>query len=86
MTEMDVSSDERTYRRKSSGWWKFSIIVGVIPLTVVLTDAIGLPLEIAVIIVMVAVLVSGTMAIWLHAAAQGDGWWQDDSCSGWRGY
>jgi hypothetical protein len=33
-------------------------------------------------------LIFASMALWKHAnaGATGDEWWQDDSCSGWRGY
>lgn len=75
-------------RRAASGWWKLSLVIGFIPLAIVLTLTAGLSLELAVIIVMVAILLSGSMAIWLHANdhATGGEWWQDDDCSGWRGY
>ncbi|MCB9455154.1 MAG: hypothetical protein H6671_04105 [Anaerolineaceae bacterium] len=40
------------------------------------------------VIMLLAVLVAGTMGIWMraNAKANGDEWWQDDSSSGWRGY
>lgn len=85
---MSPFEDKQYSIRRRTGWWKVSLAIGIVPLTIGLVLSSVLPLEFAVIIVMGTILVSGTMAIWMHASEQatGDEWWQDDDCSGWRGY
>lgn len=69
------------------GWWL--ILVGTVgPLTLILGPRFGLPEKDTILIVLIAVLSFGAMALWQHATvhATGEEWWQDESSSGWRGY
>lgn len=54
----------------------------------VVSLALGLSHTLIVVMLTTGGLVCAAMALWQHANtnAVGDEWWQDDSCSGWRGY
>jgi hypothetical protein len=60
-----------------------AILVGII-----LGGDIGISHDAIIGLIVFGSLVFGSMAVWNHANAQATGseWWQDDSCSGWRGY
>jgi len=64
------------------------LLAGLIPAIILFGHFFGLSQAWIVVIVIVAALVWGWLAIWTHANARADGteWWQDDSASGWRGY
>lgn len=48
----------------------------------------GVSQTLVIVIALLVGLIIGAMTLWHHANANatGDEWWQDDSCSGWRGY
>ena len=73
---------------KPQRWWLLISVWSIIPLTLILGNQFDLPKKFTIVIVVVAVLVFGSMALWMRANANatGDEWWQDDSSSGWRGY
>ena len=73
---------------KPQRWWLLISVGSIIPLTLILGNQFDLPQKFTIVIVVVAVLVFGSMALWMRANANatGDEWWQDDSSSGWRGY
>jgi hypothetical protein len=65
------------------------VFVGAtITVSVVLGVDFGIPRTIIIVIALIGGLIFGSMALWKYANAHatGDEWWQDDSCSGWRGY
>jgi len=68
--------------------WLLVLVGGVAPLTLVLGTEFHIAQRFTTPIVVVALLVFASMALWFHASGQasGDEWWQDDHCSGWRGY
>lgn len=64
------------------------LIAGSIPVAVLLGSYFKLSETAIVIYVVIAALILGSMLLWSHANNRptGEEWWQDDSCSGWRGY
>lgn len=73
-------------KRKS---FPFLILVGgSIPVVTILTSYYGITQDFIIIFVVIVGLVFGSMVLWNHANAHATGneWWQDDHCSGWRGY
>ena len=81
-------TDDYNHRYTRQRWWVLGLIGGIIPLSIVLSLADSISPEVAVTVSIVAALVLGAMAVWMHANANahGDEWWQDDQSSGWRGY
>lgn len=65
-----------------------TLLAGIIPLAVILGDYFEISSAVIITMVTVASLVFGWLLIWVHANqhATGQEWWQDDECSGWRGY
>lgn len=65
------------------------ILVGnSIPVVIILANYYQIPQDFTVIFLIITSLIFGAMALWSHANAHATGneWWQDDQCSGWRGY
>lgn len=73
---------------KDQHLWRLILVGSVIPLTIILGNRFQLSQQVIILIVLVAALVFGAMAMWMRANADatGEEWWQDDSSSGWRGY
>lgn len=74
-------------QRKSQGWL-LVFIGGLFPLLLVLGTQFHMPERFLIPLLVAIALVFASMSVWMRANAQatGDEWWQDDSCSGWRGY
>ena len=64
------------------------IIAFSIPLVLILGSFLGIPHRLTIPYAVLAALVAGSIALWIHANedAEGSEWWQDDDASGWRGY
>jgi len=77
----------KRFAARHRGWWLI-LIGAIVPLTLILGPQFALPEKVTSLIVLVATLGFGAMALWEHATAHatGEEWWQDDSSSGWRGY
>ena len=77
----------QTKQHQSQGWL-LVFIGGLFPLLLVLGTQFHLPELLLVPLLVVIALVFASMAVWMRANAHatGEEWWQDDSCSGWRGY
>jgi Mn2+/Fe2+ NRAMP family transporter len=77
----------QTKQHRSQGWL-LVFIGGLFPLLLVLGTQFHLPERLLVPLLVVIALVFASMAVWMRANAHatGEEWWQDDSCSGWRGY
>ena len=73
-------------RRKSPPFLVF--VGGSIPVGIILAHYYGLSENIIVIFVVIVSLIFGSWTLWRRANARANGseWWQDDQCSGWRGY
>lgn len=74
----------RQYRR-----FPWLVFVGAaIAAGTVLGVDVGIPPAVLIIILVIGSLILGSMALWnlANVNATGNEWWQDDSCSGWRGY
>lgn len=73
---------------KKSPFFYLSIIGGSIPTVIVLSSYYSISLELTIIFITISALIFGSMALWQYANsnATGDEWWQDNHCSGWRGY
>ncbi len=65
-----------------------TIVGGSIPVVILLSTYYAIPAEVIITFITIASLIFGSMIIWnnANAHATGDEWWQDDRCSGWRGY
>lgn len=76
-----------THQRRQH-WWLLPLVGAVSPIVTIMTFESMMSLEIAVAIVTMDILIFGAMAIWMRAnhESKGTEWWQDDECSGWRGY
>ena len=61
---------------------------GSIPVGIILASYYGLSETFTVIFVIFVGLVFCSWAFWgrANSRANGNEWWQDDQCSGWRGY
>lgn len=68
--------------------WPLILVGGLFPLLLLLNAQLHLPQQILIPGLVIIAFIFCSMAVWLHANAHatGDEWWQDDSCSGWRGY
>lgn len=64
------------------------LIGGAIPGGIVLEKYYAVPTDTIVVVTVLMAFVFSWLALWYYASSheQGDEWWQDDSCSGWRGY
>lgn len=63
-------------------------VIGSILTGIVLSVYFNLSPTIIIILTVVGMIVVSSMLLWANANshASGDEWWQDDNCSGWRGY
>ncbi|MBZ0301101.1 MAG: hypothetical protein K8J31_15240 [Anaerolineae bacterium] len=68
--------------------WLLILMGSVIPLTLIMGIQFHIEQRFTAAIVVAALLVFASMELWIHASAPaiGDEWWQDDHCSGGRGY
>lgn len=59
-----------------------------IPVIIVLGQVFAISYKLILTFIVVMALICGAAIIWKHASANatGEEWWQDESCSGWRGY
>lgn len=59
-----------------------------IPLGILLGVYFHISQDILIVFATISLLVFGAVLMWnrANANATGDEWWQDDECSGWRGY
>jgi|GEM_PF-2151501 len=75
-------------RQEKSPYLVLTFIGGTIPGALLLGNYYHIAQRFIILYVIVATLVLGATALWVHAAAYADGseWWQDDDPSGWRGY
>lgn len=64
------------------------VLGGSIPVMFELAPQFDIPMDMVVIFVIITGLIISSMALWARASAcaTGEEWWQDDHCSGWRGY
>lgn len=64
------------------------LIGGSIPVFIMIASYYSIPKEISIIFSTISILIFVSMALWWHANnnATGHEWWQDNHCSGWRGY
>jgi uncharacterized membrane protein len=66
-----------------------SIVIGFSIFVLILLDTLfHVPLKFVLPILVIGIWIYGAVIIWQRANAKPkqDAWWQDDSCSGWRGY
>lgn len=75
-------------KSKRTDQFLLTLVAGMIPVTIVLGNYFDMSVAAIVTIVMVASLIFGWLLMWIHANqhATGQEWWQDNDCSGWRGY
>ncbi|MCB9437658.1 MAG: hypothetical protein H6673_11840 [Anaerolineales bacterium] len=78
----------KTSTTKPQYGWSLVVIGSIIPITLVLGHVFNLSHRFTIPIIVLALLLAGAMALWIHAnvGATGDEWWQDESSLGWRGY
>lgn len=64
------------------------IVSGSIPVIMMLSNYYSVSKEINIIFITIGLLIFGSMALWNYANAHAteNEWWQDNQCSGWRGY
>ncbi len=74
--------------KKDNSLFFLTIIGGAILAVIMLSIYYSIPIQIVSIFATISSLIFGAMIIWnkANARATGEEWWQDDHCSGWRGY
>jgi len=79
--------DKNTMKKEKSSFF-LTIVGGSIPVVILLSNYYAISIEVIIIFITIASLIFGSMIMWnnANAHAMGDEWWQDDRCSGWRGY
>lgn len=66
-----------------------AILLIAVPFMLSAHVSLGLPSAITLISVVLLLWWAGALALWIRANRQKQAesaWWQDDKCSGWRGY
>ena len=73
-------------QNRSFPWLVF--VGAAIVVSIVLGIDFGVSRTLIIAIALIGGLIFSSMVLWKYAKvhAIGDEWWQDDSCSGWRGY
>ena len=73
-------------QNRSFPWLVF--VGAAIVVSIVIGIDFGVSRTLIILIALIGGLVVGSMALWKYANAHATGneWWQDDNCSGWRGY
>ncbi len=65
-----------------------TLLGSIIPVSIVVGTYFEISSAALITLTIVTALMFGWLLIWSHAnqKATGKEWWQDDECSGWRGY